>query len=181
MIRRNSHQYAKTFVLVSIAAIGLTASTAITALAAGFNKTGRMNAARENHTATLLANGEVLITGGDNFTNGSLASAELYHPATGNWTLTGNMSVPRFDHEAVQLQNGQVLVAGGCCNVTNSLASAELYNPATGTWSATGSMTTERNSFLMISRRPLAQSRESPALEERHHASQTEPICFCAL
>ncbi len=137
-------------ILVSIAAFGLVASTANPARAASFNTTGSMNTARENHTATLLANGEVLVTGGDNFTDGSLASAELYNPATGNWTLTGSMSVPRIDHEAVLLQNGQVLVAGGCCNGTNSLASAELYNPATGTWTATGSMTTARNSFIMI-------------------------------
>jgi len=52
MIHRNSHQCAKTLVLVSIAAIGLAASTAIPALAASFNKTGSMNEAREYHTAT---------------------------------------------------------------------------------------------------------------------------------
>ncbi len=110
-----------------------------------------MNAARENHTATRLANVQVQVTGGDNFTVGSLASAELYNPATGNWTLTGSMSVARFDHEAVLLQNGQVLVAGGCCNGTDSLASAELYNPATGTWTPTGSMTIDTRVNLAFS------------------------------
>lgn len=143
---KNLHKYLFAGVLI----LALVASAATPARAAGFNTTGSMNAARENHTATLLANGEVLVTGGDNFTDGSLSSAELYNPTTGKWTLTGSMSVPRFDHEAVLLQNGQVLVAGGCCNGTNSLASAELFNPATGKWTATGSMTTERNSFLMI-------------------------------
>lgn len=138
------------FLSAGLFAAALIASAATPALAASFNKTGSMNAARENHTATRLANGAVLVTGGDNFTDGFLASAELYNPATGNWTPTGSMSVPRFDHEAVLLQNGQVLVAGGCCNGTHSLASAELYNPATGKWTGTGSMTAERNSFLMI-------------------------------
>ena len=145
---KNSHT---SFLFMGLFSVALIASAATPAHATGFNKTGSMNAARENHTATRLANGQVLVTGGDNFTVGSLASAELYNPATGNWTLTGSMSVPRFDHEAVLLQNGQVLVAGGCCNGTDSLSSAELYNPATGTWTPTGSMTIGRNSFLMIS------------------------------
>jgi hypothetical protein len=149
MIRRNSHQCAKTLVLVSIAAIGLLASTAIPALAASFNKTGSMNAARESHTATLLANGNVLVTGGDNYTDGFLASAELYNPATGRWTFTGSMTTARVSHDAVLLQNGQVLVAGGYHDSNCCLASAELYNQATGTWTATGNMTTGRAGFVM--------------------------------
>jgi N-acetylneuraminic acid mutarotase len=136
-------------------AIGLVASTALTALAGsgGFNNTGSMNAARVDHTATLLTNGEVLIAGGNNNTDGYLASAELYNPATGKWTVTGSMTVARDGHEAVLLQNGQVLVAGGynptaCCGAP-PLASAELYNPSTGTWTATGSMSTGRIDFTL--------------------------------
>lgn len=135
-------------VLVSLF-LGLVASTAIPAFASGnFQKTASMNVAREHHTATLLPNGKVLVTGGDNFTAGDLASAELYNPVTGTWTFTGSMSVPRNFHSAVLLRNGQVLVAGGADN-GSTLASAELYNPAAGTWTATGSMTTGRNSFGM--------------------------------
>jgi hypothetical protein len=114
-----------------------------------FNNTGSMNAARLYHTATLLVNGDVLVTGGENFTSGFLANAELYNPATGRWTLTGSMTVPRVDHDAVLLQNGQVLVAGGYNASPGYLASAELYNPATGAWTATGSMTTGRAGFVM--------------------------------
>jgi hypothetical protein len=149
MIRRNSRQSTKTLVLVSIAVIGLVASTAIPAFASGnFQKTGSMHAARQGHTATLLANGEVLVTGGDNYTDDYLATAELYNPATGKWTLTGSMSVPRVSHDAVLLQNGQVLVAGGY-NSGPILASAELYTPTTGAWTPTGSMTTARAGFVM--------------------------------
>ena len=137
------------FAIVSV--IGLLATTATPALAAGsFQKTGSMNVPRVSHTATLLPNGQVLVAGGNNSTlsSNSLASAELYSPATGNWTLTGSMTVPRASHQAVLLQNGLVLVAGGT-NASGTLASAELYNPATGTWAATGRMSTARSSFSM--------------------------------
>ena len=44
-----------------------------------------MNTVREFSTASVLSNGKVLVTGGD---NGSVAmnSAALYDPSTGNWT-----------------------------------------------------------------------------------------------
>ena len=137
--------------LVSLSAIGLAGTAATPALAGsgGFSSTGSMNVARDGHTATLLSNGEVLVIGGFNYTNGYLASAELYNPAKGKWTLTGSLSFPLAGYGVVLLQNGEVLVAGGynptiCCGGAPPLASAELYNPSTGTWTATGSMTTAR-------------------------------------
>jgi hypothetical protein len=51
-----------------------------------FAPTGSMGTAREDHTATLLGNGKVLITGGlgerPDGTDGALSSAELYNPST---------------------------------------------------------------------------------------------------
>ena len=86
-------------------------------------------------SATLLPNGEVLIAGGEDANFNLLASAELYNPATGTFTLTGSMTTPRVGQSATLLNNGQVLMAGG----TNA-TTAELYNPATGKFTATGSM-----------------------------------------
>ena len=43
--------------------------------------TGSMATPRFVHTATLLPDGQVLVAGGDNFTDGRLASAELYQSA----------------------------------------------------------------------------------------------------
>ncbi len=50
--------------------------------------TGSMHEARQLFTATLLANGMVLVAGGLN-SGRALATAELYNPATGLWSLTG--------------------------------------------------------------------------------------------
>ena len=112
---------------------------------AGFVLTGIMASARDQHTATLLNGGNVLVAGGaNNDIRGPEASAELYDPATGTFTATGSMTNARVFHAATLLNNGMVLITGGA-NATGMVASAELYNPATGTFTATGSMTSARD------------------------------------
>ena len=107
--------------------------------------TGNLNTARNQHTATLLLNGKVLVTGGnsDGGIAVAIASAELYDPANGTWTATGSLITARFNHTATLLPNGKVLVAAGI-DGSNNLASAELYDPASGTWTATGSLNIAR-------------------------------------
>jgi hypothetical protein len=103
--------------------------------------TGAMHQPRENHTATLLANGKVLITGGQQGTlsnETAIASAELFDPATGTFTLTsGQMTTPRVYHTATLLPSGKVLITGGLASGSQAQASAELYDPATDSFSAT--------------------------------------------
>ncbi len=93
-----------------------------------FLRTGNMIAQRSLHTATLLPDGRVLLTGG---TNGrtTLASAEIYDPATGSFRATGSMSKPRSRHSAVLLPDGRVLIVG------HDGPGFEVYDPATGTFS----------------------------------------------
>jgi hypothetical protein len=80
--------------------------------------TGSMGDARAYHTATLLANGQVLVAGGLGVFVPYLSSAELYDPASGSWSSTASMGTARRDHTATLLPNGQVLVAGGSMWVT---------------------------------------------------------------
>src|SRR5262245_56720368 len=99
-----------------------------------------MLSTRTYHTASLLADGRVLIAGGRADNSTPLSSAELYDPGRGTFIRTGNMMTPRLFHTATLLANGKVLVAGGY-GPGKSLASAELYDPAGGTFTPTGSMT----------------------------------------
>jgi N-acetylneuraminic acid mutarotase len=150
MIRAKLHRLNTKFtiVLTGLLVIGLLGSVAVRAAGGGgsFALTGSLNTARYQHTATLLINGEVLVSGGlgVNEYSDSLSSAELYNPSTSKWTVTGSMSVGRTAHTATLLQNGEVLVAGGSQYVVNCYDSAELYNPATGEWKLTGKMTQPR-------------------------------------
>jgi Galactose oxidase, central domain/Kelch motif len=100
---------------------------------------------RYGHTATLLQNGRVLLTGGINVNKGILASAELYDPATGNFLPTGSLTAARYLHTATLLPNGRVLITGSFTEDGGSLASAELYDPASGTFSPTGSLAAARD------------------------------------
>ncbi|MNN60219.1 Kelch motif protein [compost metagenome] len=73
----------------------------------------------------------MLVAGGFDGANVS-ATAELYDPATGNWSTTGAMQQARDFHTATGLASGGVLVAGGI-GVTDNF-STELYDPVTGSW-----------------------------------------------
>jgi N-acetylneuraminic acid mutarotase len=107
-----------------------------------WSPTGDLITARWSHTATLLPDGTVLVAGGSG-TGSSLASAELYDPATGTWTATGSLVNARQNYTATLLPDGTVLVAGGL-NDDVPRKSAELYDPASGIWTETGDLANAR-------------------------------------
>jgi hypothetical protein len=116
-----------------------------------FGPTGSLTTARNLHTATLLLDGRVLITGGSDTFGHAVASAELYDPATGTFAATGSMGGARGFHTATLLLDGRVLIAGGNdqgWGTNPFLATAEIYDPKTGLFKATGSMTVGRSSHV---------------------------------
>lgn len=102
-----------------------------------FSWTGSMHRQRGAFNAVALADGKVLVTGG--MSVGQLpdvtveASAEIYDPATGRFTLTSPMSVPRYKHGMALLRDGRVLIIGGQSEGAFGprLASTEIFDPAT--------------------------------------------------
>jgi N-acetylneuraminic acid mutarotase len=122
--------------------------------------TNSMNYNRDLHGAAMLANGHVLVAGGNsNPTYPNSLSAELYSPGTGKWTVTGSLNLSHIDQQAVLLLDGRVFMGEIYSNGQWSLTSqpnasssrialltngdvlvvgGTLYNPATNTWTKTG-------------------------------------------
>ena len=119
------------------------------AATANFRPTAGGPQGRANHTATLLPDGRVLVVGGAGTNLDVPRGAQLYDPATGEWTITGGFTSARASHTATLLPNGEVLIAGGLKILGSAvpagfLESALLYNPPTGTWTATASLNVAR-------------------------------------
>jgi len=110
-----------------------------------FTVVSKMNAAHACHTATLLQNGKVLISGGSyptpavpNPTDGN--RAELFDPMSGTFTPTGSMNTSRSCYTATLLPSGKVLMAGG-----EKSGVAELYDPDAGTFAPSASLSVPRS------------------------------------
>jgi hypothetical protein len=115
-----------------------------------------MHVPRLYATATPLRNGKILIAGGSPCYDASgtpgLASAELYDPASGTFTVTGTLATPRSAALAIMLADGRVLIiggddpsTGGCSTPFNgpsqiSRSSAEIYDSTSGNFTRVGSI-----------------------------------------
>jgi hypothetical protein len=149
-------------VLVAGGAVDCNGSRAITCAelyhpdTGAFEVVGDMNSRRQNHTATLLSDGRVLITGGVPGTGNCGAgpgydTGEIYDPNVRMFTLMGTaMSDGRQDHSATLLADGTVLVTGGVnSSYTGAavLSSADIFDPGTDSFSPTGHMSEPRARF----------------------------------
>ncbi|MFE2282908.1 Kelch repeat-containing protein [Streptomyces sp. NPDC059443] len=129
-------------------------------VAGSWSDTAPMGQPRCGHSATLLADGRVLVAGGSDRrsrdSERSLTSAEVFDPAGGGrWTATGDLADARAYHPAVALVDGSVLVAGGWAATSRdvspgaALAHCERYDPATGTWAPTAGFAVPRSAHRL--------------------------------
>lgn len=115
--------------------------------------TAAMTAVRYEPAIARLADGRVLVSGGvtSNDTPASLASAEVYDPATGAFEAVGPLVVARSGHAMTTLMDGRVLVSGGTSlterplsagaqpeQVSTQALDVEIYDPARGEFERVG-------------------------------------------
>jgi Domain of unknown function (DUF1929)/Bacterial Ig domain len=107
----------------------------LTQPAPAWRQTAPMALPRAYHNLTILADGTVLVTGGEHTANDgrtvsqAVYAAELWNPATQTWTTMASMRRPRLYHStALLLPDGRVLSAGGYYP-PYAEPNAEIYSP----------------------------------------------------
>ncbi|MFA4927232.1 MAG: kelch repeat-containing protein [Patulibacter sp.] len=136
------HGYVWRIGLLGALAAAMAAPPAVQA-ASGWQPAAAMSAAHREHAAARLDDGDVLVIGGINDADGTLATTERYDVETGAWRPSGSLAVARRNATATRMHGGRVLVAGGQTD-SGVTASAELYDPDTETWTTVAPMATAR-------------------------------------
>ncbi|MEO7717067.1 MAG: kelch repeat-containing protein [Capsulimonas sp.] len=97
--------------------------------------------ARDRATATLLADGAVLIAGGQNGEAGP-REAEIYDPVTDEFhTAPKLLGTPRMAHSTETLPDGRLLLIGGWSPpIHATTGAAEVFDPATDTFTPISSV-----------------------------------------
>ena len=95
--------------------------------------------ARVAHSAALLTDGRVLVTGG--WTGGmATASAEVFDQQRRSFSPAQPMATARMDATATPLINGNVLITGGASDTNRPIASAEIFDQIQRRFVAVGTM-----------------------------------------
>ncbi len=146
--------------------------------------TSPMRNARFEHTATALADGKVLLAGGQGPGDGgrvqALATVEVFDPAVDGFVSTTNLGEARTNHAAVLLSDrSSVLVMGGAGgdNADVSISSAELFDARSGTWTRVGPLNLDRTgqtATLLSDGRVLVAGGESAKRGQRRSLQSTE-------
>lgn len=118
----------------------------------GWSALGVLRVSRQNHTATQLADGRILVLGG--LVNGGLpedAAGEIWTPAVGSRLPTVALPTHRESHSVTELGDGTLLIVGGRDGVTGAtLSTFERWDPATESVVATGALVAARAAHAAV-------------------------------
>ncbi|WP_037309316.1 DUF6603 domain-containing protein [Amycolatopsis orientalis] len=118
---------------------------------------GSLAVPRKGHSAAVLPDGRVLVTGGDAvgelpYHPGSLASAEIFDPVSKTWSPAGRLpGGGRSGHRCLATPVGAVVAGGvGRPQATAGFRSTVAFNPDSGTWTETGVLAGGRWDFPAV-------------------------------
>lgn len=115
--------------------------------AESFSRSSSMQSSRADHAAVALADGRVLVVGGDRG-NRTTGAAEIFDFDRGAWSGAASLERARRGHAASLLGDGSVLVSGGESvqdGTRTSLADAERYAVDDDSWTQAGEMECPRS------------------------------------
>ena len=102
-----------------------------------FSATGSMATSRSFHAVTTLADGRVMVIGGETSTGDGavpVTSAEIYDPETGTFTAADTMSSARSGLHAIALEDGRVVCFRSSMGDPDS--DVQTWDPTTGRFGA---------------------------------------------
>jgi hypothetical protein len=115
------------FVLLPLLAVAY--SFPVLALATQNSDIPTLTIERRCHTATQLADGRILIVGGEN-KSGPVSESEIFDTDSRRLSRWAKLIIPRVDHTATLLADGRVLIVGGRGQL-GILDSTEIFDPNT--------------------------------------------------
>ena len=110
-----------------------------------------MITARASGSATLLADGRVLLVGGyPGEGEPPTAAAETFEPAADAFNAVGDLEGPRADHTATLLSDGRVLITGGFDATGQALRDSEVFDPSTNEFSPGPELSAPRAAHVAV-------------------------------
>jgi hypothetical protein len=112
-----------------------------------FTNIPNMRVSRSSHSATLLSDGRVFISGGYGGGN-YLNSTEIYDPIANTFSSKASMTSNRAYHSSILLNDGTVLIVGGYSS--GYLNTAVIYNPSTNNYTSTSNNMSDARGYASL-------------------------------
>ena len=118
-----------------------------------WSTTDSLAVARNQHGATLLSGGNVLVAGGMNkswtYENESLDSVEIFDTGTDTWSEVASMNYKRDNVNVILMPDSKVFVSNGSWGGDRSYANTcEVYDPGADTWTQKSNLIYTRHYHL---------------------------------
>ena len=104
-----------------------------------FTTTATLTTLRQQHVSTVLPNGNVLVTGGQNQSFTDISNPERYDPSAGTWSAVAGDPNKGALRTAAMLSTGEVLVVGGA-----DTGGVAIFDSATMQWSVAARLLQQR-------------------------------------